>query len=626
MEPKGLKVEKFISIFLRLLAFLGPNWMSLSDIWVPRLTVLSPGAISEPNSIAPAFSSLFATLGAVMSNSPQNTGNTFGKKRAALYLRVSTTRQAEGEVSIPSQRDQALAYCEREGFEVVSEFIEPGRSATDDRRPAFLEMIDRACDADHPFDVIVVHAFSRLYRDGAEMELLIRRLRKHGVTVESISQPTREDDPAAQMLRQVIGIFDEYTSRENGRQVTRAMRENARQGFWNGATPPLGYKIIEAERRGQKIKKKLGIDSVEAETVRLIYRLYIDGDRKTGTPPLGVKELTKWLNVHGYTTRRGGAFGVGPTHHILTNTAYIGNWRYNVRNKSTGKKSDPEDIVHIPVPRIVDNAVFDAVQAKLKANNPKMNPARAISGPILLTGLATCAHCSSGMTQRTGTSSSGKVYSYYTCAGRAQRGPTACKGNSMRMDALDTLVVDALREKLLAPERLMTMLSALAERRSQRAAAVNERLLCLQKEADTAREKLDRLYQLVEVGAELDDVLKARIASLRAEHERAQLAVERGKTQADNQATIEPAQVTAFSKLLGGVLDSAENPARKVWLRSLLSKVEVDTDRIRIVGSKDVLNAAVAATATQGDNVQSSVLKWRAAPGEDENYIDAIAL
>ena len=71
----------------------------------------------------------------------EQSGGTATLRRAALYLRVSTTRQAEG--SIPSQRDQALAYCEREGLVVAAEFIEPGRSAADDYRPAFLEMIDR---------------------------------------------------------------------------------------------------------------------------------------------------------------------------------------------------------------------------------------------------------------------------------------------------------------------------------------------------------------------------------------------------------------------------------------------------------------------------------------------------
>ncbi|MDH8096043.1 hypothetical protein QIG34_27200, partial [Klebsiella pneumoniae] len=78
------------------------------------------------------------------------------------------------------------------------------------------------------------------------------------------------------------------------KNTTRAMRESAKQGFWNGATPPLGLQIVEAERRGQKIKKKLDINVVEAETVRLIFKLYLEGDGNTG--PLGVKETTKWLN------------------------------------------------------------------------------------------------------------------------------------------------------------------------------------------------------------------------------------------------------------------------------------------------------------------------------------------
>ena len=54
-------------------------------------------------------------------------------RRVALYLRVSTGRQAAGDVSIPSQRDLTRRYCEARGWEVTEEFVEPGASATDDR-------------------------------------------------------------------------------------------------------------------------------------------------------------------------------------------------------------------------------------------------------------------------------------------------------------------------------------------------------------------------------------------------------------------------------------------------------------------------------------------------------------
>ena len=162
-------------------------------------------------------------------------------------------------------------------------------------------MLDEATSPERRFDIICVHAFSRFYRNGAEMELTIRKLRKHGVEVVSVTQPTG-DDPSQEMMRQIIGIFDEYTSRENGKNVIRAMRESAKQGFWNGTTPPLGYRIVAAERRGSKVKKRLEIDPVEAELVRLIFRLYAEGDGRSG--PLGVKETTKWLNEHGLSHAR----------------------------------------------------------------------------------------------------------------------------------------------------------------------------------------------------------------------------------------------------------------------------------------------------------------------------------
>ena len=52
------------------------------------------------------------------------------KQRAALYLRVSTARQAEHDVSIPDQRRQGEAYCEARDYELVETYVEPGASAT----------------------------------------------------------------------------------------------------------------------------------------------------------------------------------------------------------------------------------------------------------------------------------------------------------------------------------------------------------------------------------------------------------------------------------------------------------------------------------------------------------------
>ena len=76
------------------------------------------------------------------------------------------------------------------------------------------------------------------------------------------------DDPMSNMIRQIMALFDEYQSKENAKHTLRAMKENARQGFWNGSLPPIGYRIVEAtEQRGHRIKKTLKIDPIQAETV-----------------------------------------------------------------------------------------------------------------------------------------------------------------------------------------------------------------------------------------------------------------------------------------------------------------------------------------------------------------------
>src|SRR5215831_2838007 len=206
--------------------------------------------------------------------------------RAALYLRVSTARQAEHDVSIPDQKRQGEAYCASCGYQLVETYVEAGAFATNDRRPEFQRMIEAGTSKPAPFDIVVVHSFSRFFRDHFELEFYVRKLAKNGVKLVSITQEIG-DDPMHVMMRQIMALFDEYQSKENAKHVLRAMNENARQGFWNGARPPFGYRTIIAEHRGARVKKRLEIDLVEAETVRLVFRLFLEGHEGSG--PMGIK-------------------------------------------------------------------------------------------------------------------------------------------------------------------------------------------------------------------------------------------------------------------------------------------------------------------------------------------------
>jgi site-specific DNA recombinase len=533
------------------------------------------------------------------------------RQRAALYMRVSTGRQAEHDLSIPDQRRQLEAWCRAQGYIVATEFIESGASAGDDRRPVFQQMIERACDGEQAFELILVHSYSRFFREAFEQEFYLRKLAKHGVRVISITQPVGdESEPVQAMMRKVIALFDEYQSKENAKHVIRSMKENARQGFWNGATAPLGYKLVEAERRGAKIKKKLDVDPVEAETVQLIYKLYLHGDGNSGA--LGIKEVVKWLNRNGYRTRRGESFGVASIHKILTNTVYIGQWKFNKTSSRTGQRKPDEEVVTIPVPGLIDPHVFDQVQRQLHARNPKVVAPRVTTGPILLTGLAVCATCKGGMTLRTGTSQSGVVHRYYTCSTCARKGKTACKGRSIRMDKLDGLVTTHLVDQLFRPDRLAALLSSLTARRAAKAESVNTRIMALQSEVTDAEDKLKRLYRPVEDGlTDLDDVLKDRLNSLKADRDRAKAALEAAKSQIAPAIHIDPALIERFGRNMREKFTAGSVPFRKAYLQSLIDVVEVDDVQVRVKGSKEALERAVLAGQDAEAGSQMST-GWRA--------------
>ena len=529
--------------------------------------------------------------------------------RAALYLRVSTGRQAEHDLSIPDQRTQTAGWVAARDWTVVAEYVEPGASAMDDKRPEFQRMIERACDGDNPFDVIIVHSYSRFFRDAFGLEFYVRKLAKHGVKLVSMTQELG-DDPAQVMMRQVISLFDEYQSKENAKHVLRSMKENARQGFWNGSKPPFGYRTVEVEKRGARVKKRLEIDPVEAEQVQFIFKLVVGGHE--GNPPMGTKAIATWLNERGYRTRRGGMWGNGTIHQLLTNPVYGGRWRFNhVDSKTRREKADAEQIFS-NAPAIVAPAVFEGVQQLLKGRNPRVAAPRSVTGPVLLTGLAHCSLCQGAMTLRTGTSKTGKVHRYYACSTCARKGKKACSGRTVQMDRLDYLVTKHLMEKLLTGDRIWLLLSTLASRRAERAAMVDARLAALEREAATAEEKLKRLYKLIEDGvAEMDDLLKERITTLKAHRDRSREALARARGNVKAKAEVTEEAVAKFADLMRQRLQKGDTPARKAWLTSLIDRIEVDDGVIRLFGRKDVLEQCVMAGATANPGVRTFVPEWR---------------
>lgn len=251
-------------------------------------------------------------------------------------------------------------------------------------------MIHDALQKPQTFEAIIIHSLSRFFRDGIQFGVYERKLLKNKVKVISITQPT-SDDAGGEMMRRIINLFDEHQSKENSKHTSRAMKENARQGYFNGSRPPFGYMAVATETTGShgRKKKKLAINEAEAGIVKMIYDLYLHGDKGRS---LGCKEIAKLLTDRGLLMR-GGAWGIQKVHKILSDSLYMGDYYFNVINSQTGEKRPPSEWVKTSIPVIIDAAVFEQVRRKRELRAPDKTPPRITSSPTLLTGLLKCGEC-----------------------------------------------------------------------------------------------------------------------------------------------------------------------------------------------------------------------------------------
>jgi site-specific DNA recombinase len=543
-------------------------------------------------------------------------------RNVLIYIRVSTDGQAQNQLSLVDQENQLVTRCQRDGDRVVSIFRDEGETATNMRRPAFDAMIARATDGTRSVDAIIVYSFSRAFRNQLEQELTVRELRKHRVELISHAEPLTKDD-TGDLFRKFIGIVNEFQSKETSRATTRTMKENARRGYSNGGIIPFGYKTIDAEIIGQKQKKRLEIEPVEAELVRLAFKLAITGDGTSG--PMGTKRIAIWLNEHGYRTRKGTLFGTGTVHEILTREAYTGIRRFNEFDRDAQRKASSE-VVEYEVPTIIDRATFDTVQTHLVSRQPRARGPRLASAPSLLGGLVRC-DCTDPytLTTATGTSRNGTIYSYYKCVQGIKRGAQSsdrvtCANRKISRPVLEKLVTDALVDQLLTPERVTSILTALKERRDERQASADRRISELAKQVLDTEERLSRIYAAIE-GGTLDasePSLKERVSSLIASRDRANEALTYAKKSVSQPIEIDAVAIERFTRLMREQLTSGEVAARKAYFGAIVDRIVVSERTIRIMGSNDNIRSTFGPGGGIAPPVRKSVQEW--CPGAESNH------
>ena len=124
--------------------------------------------------------------------------------------------------------------------------------------------------------------------------------------------------------------------------------------------------------------------------------------------------------------------------------------------------------------------------------------------------------------------------------------------------------------------------------------------------------KHKRLYKLIEDGVtEIDDVLKDRLNTLKADRDRSKAALERAKSHSSNAIQIDPALLERFGRTMRENFAAGSIPFRKAYLQSLVSAVEVDDTTIRIKGSRDILEKAVLASRNGAVPGSQMSTEWR---------------
>lgn len=302
--------------------------------------------------------------------------------RTAIYLRVSTREQSEEGFSIRAQKQRLEAYVSSQDWVIYDYYIDEGKSAKDTNRPELQRMMD---DVEY-FDVILVYKLDRLTRSVLDLYKLLEHFDKHDTKFKSATEIYDTTTATGRLFLTLVAALAQWERENLSERVSMGMARMVEEGKWHGGKLPIGYKYEN---------KQIVINEEESPAVRVIYEMYANGN--------GGKKICGYLNSHGYKMRKAKHWDVSQVHSILSNPAYIGDFRYK------------DQIMKGFAPPIVSESLFHRVQ-QIKKSRQNKHP-REITSNYIFTGMIICHRCGSKMHGKK-KESRGNVYMMYSCAGR----------------------------------------------------------------------------------------------------------------------------------------------------------------------------------------------------------------
>jgi DNA invertase Pin-like site-specific DNA recombinase len=273
-------------------------------------------------------------------------------QRCAIYTRKSTEHNLDLEFnSLDAQREACEAYIKsqaHEGWRLINGHYDDGAfSGASLDRPA-LQLLLTEVRAGN-IDIIVVYKVDRLTRSLADFAKLVELFDQRSVSFVSVTQSFNTTSSMGRLTLNVLLSFAQFEREVIGERVRDKIAASKARGIWVGGPVPLGY---------ASVNKKLVVVPEEAETVRLIFRRYLElGSIRNLAEDLDDKRIRSRRQIVSTGKTRGGIrFGVGAIGYLLRNRIYVGEIAY--RGAAHAGEHEP----------ILDRALFDAVQAKLAAS------------------------------------------------------------------------------------------------------------------------------------------------------------------------------------------------------------------------------------------------------------------
>ena len=349
--------------------------------------------------------------------------------RCAIYTRKSTEEGLNQEFnSLDAQREAGEAYIvsqKHDGWTLVpTEYSDGGYTGANIERPGVRQLL--ADIEAGKIDCVVVYKVDRLSRSLIDFARMMELFEKRGVCFVSVTQQFNTKSSLGRLTLNILLSFAQF-EREIISERTRDKQVAARKkGKWTGGHILLGYDLDS--RAG-----KLAVNAVEAERIREMFRLYLEG-----TPVIEiVQRFDKlgWRNKQ-WTTQDGNLYGGSPLRrcHIYK---LLGNVLY------TGQVKVGDEIFPGEHEAIIDQPTFELAQVKLKDNTWKSGNPHRIKMDALLRGMIYCSCCGSGM-YSTYSANKERRYRYYVCYRSQQKIEGYCTSRSVSAPLVEDAVVESI--------------------------------------------------------------------------------------------------------------------------------------------------------------------------------------